>query len=848
MLVSIRKLRKRYFLPLACSFALLACSGNDGSDGTSRALVTGRVSNSLTYAPVDEVTVTTEPAIEGTAIATDASGNYQAWLPIGAYRITFAKEYFRSSDQTLTLVAGQTAERNVELVPDANVIIEVPTPGKALPGEVLTLSADVDVMDGSTIQSIAWTRNSGAEVLLFQEANSPNASATLLSMPSYKARLLSLLNGRRDQPDRFGVMGLTAADIQNAGRTNLGVTVETSSGVYTKEVALDADIGQAMVPNPGLANVPLGFPVILRGKAQALYAWEITSKPEGSAASLDSPLSQYPTFTPDLAGAYVVAETQSGALLEIYAATAVGLATRDAEGSTAEDCASCHNGSAAPAMGSVWQASGHSKAFARRLNNDADFGEACLSCHAVGVGRGAGFSGDGLLTFLADTAFFSGGTALPSANNWVELQNAYPGLADYANVQCENCHGPQQEASPGSAHQRRDARVSLSAAVCVVCHSGAESQGIAEQWQETNHASYQVAIDEASVEVRGARAYDCARCHTGQGFIAWSRQENSGLYLQGASGNATIPELTALGITRDSVHPITCAVCHDPHDTGSTLDEAKVRMDGNVPMLQAGYGALGVGSGAICIACHNSRVGLHNDNQIIDAFVVKTAMNDRSQHVSQADVMLGQNAFFVSVGQRAPHSLLKDTCVNCHMKRAAASAGVPAAASHTLKAAIEICADCHGVTDGEAFQTAIQAEMDNLQNQLRMAIEAEVAAQLAAGNSITLKDWAGTKVLSTITAANVVEIMDPRPYMGYASVDVRVDGTLYEMLRLGNSMVVTGVGVPAGTNLLSSPAGQVIAKAIWNYGLLVTDKSKGVHNPGFATEVISATSEALRQL
>jgi hypothetical protein len=69
----------------------------------------------------------------------------------------------------------------------------------------------------------------------------------------------------------------------------------------------------APIANAGSAqSVSVGSTVTLDGSASTdadgdalTYAWTLTGKPEGSAATLSSATAQAPTFTPDLAGSYV---------------------------------------------------------------------------------------------------------------------------------------------------------------------------------------------------------------------------------------------------------------------------------------------------------------------------------------------------------------------------------------------------------------------------------------------------------------------------------------------------------------------------------------------------------------
>lgn len=69
----------------------------------------------------------------------------------------------------------------------------------------------------------------------------------------------------------------------------------------------------------------------------------------------------------------------------------------------------------------------------------------------------------------------------------------------------------------------------------------------------------------------------------------------------------TADQMKAAGLTADTAQPITCAVCHNPHDEGDMVASpavVKVRIEGSTGMLSSGFAATSVGKGAICITCH----------------------------------------------------------------------------------------------------------------------------------------------------------------------------------------------------------------------------------------------------
>jgi ribosomal protein L31 len=323
--------------------------------------------------------------------------------------------------------------------------------------------------------------------------------------------------------------------------------------------------------------------------------------------------------------------------------------------------------------------------------------------------------------------------------------------------------------------------------------------------------------------------------------MAWIQQADLSQSIQGASGDATVEELTAMGLTVDQVQPQTCAVCHDTHHLGNTSGEpnnAILRIEDNTPMLPAGFQAEGVGRGALCMVCHNTRNGAHNDQ-------VTTNADDRAPHTAaQADVLMGENAYFVAVGQRSKHSLISDTCANCHMEQSPPPAEFSmngAGTNHSFEASTEICSNCHGAFDGEALINLTETKMEALKAGLEQAILAEINAQTGKGRAVKLVGFGeggadvDIKDGATVTAVELTESH------GRMAMNVTVGDQTYENVRLGSDTAV-GSG-----SLLSSEAGQAIAKAGWNYFLIEGDSSKGVHNPTFVLDVIDASLKALQQ-
>lgn len=58
----------------------------------------------------------------------------------------------------------------------------------------------------------------------------------------------------------------------------------------------------------------------------------------------------------------------------------------------------------------------------------------------------------------------------PSPKNWDNVLEKYPQAAQLTNIQCENCHGPNNESTLPMNDGIDAARVSISSDVCGACH------------------------------------------------------------------------------------------------------------------------------------------------------------------------------------------------------------------------------------------------------------------------------------------------------------------------------------------------------------------------------------------
>lgn len=795
--------------------------------GVSSGVMSGTVTNAATGGPVAGVAVALAPAVAGVDLVTDASGEYTAALPIGAYAVTFAADGFGSVTLNTGVIAGADTTLDVELVPEA-VSVEATGGGEAAPGDTLTLSVDVTAPDGSTVESITWSQASGTPATL-AGATTDTLTVTLADAAAYRDALVGALR----QLDRFGVQAINPHSLEVARTAEFHVDVVTSSGTFSDDVEVTVDLPYDV--SPGLRNVPLGRTVLLHGADQASFAWSIT-RPTGSAAALDSATIQNPSFVPDREGAYTVSESVSGASFVVYGGEWSGSISGIGDDGLPEArvCTLCHNGSIAPDQFSDWRTSGHAEVFTTNLNTSTHYGEGCFACHTVGFDPDA--SNGGIDDAADYGAFLAAGLInSPSPDNWATVVADYEDTAMLANVQCESCHGPNASDAHNVGNPtapEHASRFSFASEVCATCHGEPARHGRFQQWELSGHSSYELAIEEGTNP-------SCAMCHSAQGFVHAVAQME-------AAGDDVFPS-TLTGFTaptEDTVEPQTCVACHDPHDVGRSSGEpntARVRIEGNTPMLMAGFRAYGVGRGALCMTCHNSRRGSNTSSGRSGA---------RGPHgPTQADVLMGMNAWFVDP-DRSPHAFIEDSCAGCHMVETPPPAEFSSSGSgtnHAFSASLEICAACHGDFGGEAVATSFEAQMDALADFIgREAVDAlRAEPTLFISSATNVATGSSSAAGFSITPGDVtsVALVSASGRLGFEitlSAPVTVTWT-------DGASAVTAFRAPIPNVLDASGGSRVfldsgnMVKAGWNFMLLSNDGSHGIHNPGWASDVITAT-------
>ncbi len=366
------------------------------------------------------------------------------------------------------------------------------------------------------------------------------------------------------------------------------------------------------------------------------------------------------------------------------------------------------------------------------------------------------------------------------------------------------------------------AGISLALAWFLPAAVGASTEDPEAQWMVSGHSNEERVHETSLVEVRGATAAHCGRCHSEQGFVAWVPQlkaGNPGL-LAGPDGKpATVEHLKSLGLTADTARPITCDACH--------TETYETRIRDSTPMLPAGFQASGVGAGALCMTCHNTRNGR------IEWNVADVKRYTAPHHSAQADVIMGQNVYFLDFGAAdmvSPHAaFVGDSCVTCHLELGKNG--------HEFKPSEQVCANCHGPQlTPERVQKPVKgllAEVMQAFNNRFLALYAGKVARADLWDPETDQTTRG----ASLNGAEIrsVELLGIHGQMGLKMT--MADGReLYSQLG--------GLKDSAGKPVV--PTTDPLVKAGWNYLLVLWDGSYGVHNPSFARTVLLTTIGELK--
>ena len=167
--------------------------------------IQGTVTNSLTDAGIAgvSVTLTSSQGAAPVVVTTDASGAYSALVPEGSYTLEFALTNYQTANDTATVDEKTTTTVNAALEPVAPVVVNAGPDQEGEFGASVNLNGSVQILDGSTLESVEWTQTTGPAAAIA----APASEDTTATLPTYEVSKGALLAGL-EQLDRLMVQGI----------------------------------------------------------------------------------------------------------------------------------------------------------------------------------------------------------------------------------------------------------------------------------------------------------------------------------------------------------------------------------------------------------------------------------------------------------------------------------------------------------------------------------------------------------------------------------------------------------------------------------------------------------------
>ncbi len=345
-------------------------------------------------------------------------------------------------------------------------------------------------------------------------------------------------------------------------------------------------------------------------------------------------------------------------------------------------CAQCHNHTH-----THWSMTLHSRALEALKEIGQDENPTCLACHTVGFGEPGGFQSE-------DTT------------------------AALAGVGCEACHGPARDHVMNVNEEDLRPPVTLSATLCGQCHTGAHQPNF-DEWSESAHAGIEEHVAEG-ILAGGGQVASCGQCHSGDVFFT--------IAVEGGAPNPT----DFLNKTAEDLTPITCVICHNPHQRTNNAAEPEDGRDFQLrfPEVVVPFPTNTVAATTdptrfnLCGQCHHSRGrtwvdstrGPHHSVQS-NVYTGEMPMPDTGDE--DPDPLVSSRG--------SPHLLAREQCATCHMYRQDfQSEQAPAIAGHTFQVNYLGCinAGCHNTsaaqiqTRGDLYRANTEERIDDIKTRL----------------------------------------------------------------------------------------------------------------------------------
>lgn len=309
---------------------------------------------------------------------------------------------------------------------------------------------------------------------------------------------------------------------------------------------------------------------------------------------------------------------------------------------------------------------------------------------------------------------------------------------------------------------------------CGKCHDG-EHHPFLTEWLMSPH----------NYDPYAESSYSCGGCHDGVAASIRLSGESAQYPLSSFYGSGRITERPD---TADvALQAVVCQACHDPHNLENPsqirtmADVPLVAANGRSPVITEG------GTGKLCMHCHHARRGPESQ--------IAAGSGHFGPHANpQADMMKGESAYFAVADPAFPwagpsHLNVQNSCKTCHLSTVEFGGGPGGAAvvGHEFIPKPQACVNCHG----------------------------------------------------PITAFTDIKALED--FDGDGTIEGLQDEVLGLLDNLRDAIVASGLDTTngfieaIGDTSISNPEQRA---AGWNWAFVEEDKSKGVHNPDFAVQVL----------
>jgi hypothetical protein len=467
-------------------------------------------------------------------------------------------------------------------------------------------------------------------------------------------------------------------------------------------------------------------------------------------------------------------------------------------------CTFCHGtGGGAPPKVPLWETTEHATMFTRGIDGvlGASYSQGCVQCHTVGYDTNtASFADNG---FYA-TAQAEGWTfpATLNSNNWASLLTNYPDVANLANIQCENCHGPASEhayafGNTNAPDWPRLAVDTNNAGTCNQCHDDPTHHVYGTQWYASAHSGGQ---STAATIPSGSGRDQCVMCHTAYGFV--TRINNT------ISNSVAGGTITNFAPTNTAYAAIGCQTCHEPH--GGTVPTNNPHLIRTMAAVTLGDGTVitNAGEGQLCLECHHSRDGGASNNVVNYALGLNTWPGGSSfgpHDGPQGDMIEAANAitYGLAIPSSAHRLTVSNVCVGCHMQTIASSdPGYLRSGEHSWEMS-------YNVTNAGVVTTVDQVAVCN---QCHGGIT---------NFNFPVEDYANTGTIQGVQTE--VQILLNQLSQLLPNSSGVVDGTVKSSLSVKTNWT------------------QAQLQAAYNWQFVSSDGSMGVHNAPYATGLLKAS-------